>query len=109
MDTPVKTMQGLILGFLGVLIFVSIITFTVRSSVATQVLYESIKDIEENGYVDERIDTLAQKTNTSIGVVPVTTSEGNCYKVTVSFRHIFAIVNIDRNITRQATTRIVEY
>lgn len=109
MDRPIKVMQGLIIGFMGVMIFVSIITFTVRSSVATQALYESIKDIEENGYVESNINTLAHKTNTSIAVVPVPTADGNCYKVTVSFRHIFAIIKMDRNISRSATTRIIEY
>lgn len=109
MDTPIKTLQSLIIGFMGILLFLGILTFSIRSTTARQTAYEAVRDIEEYGYVQNRIDTLASSSRTKINVVPVETAEGNCYRVQVSFNHMFAIVKLDRSFTYQATTRVVDY
>ena len=109
METPIKTLQSLIIGFMGVLLFLGILTFSIKSTTARQTAYEAVRDIEEYGYVVKRIDSLALKTGTKINVAPIETNEGNCYQVTVSFGHFFAIVKLDRAFMYQATTRVVDY
>ena len=109
MDTPIKTLQSLIIGFMGILLFLGILTFSIRSTTARQTAYEAVRDIEEYGYVQNRIDTLAHDTRTRINVSEIETEEGNCYKVQVSFNHMFAIVKLNRSFMYQATTRVVDY
>ena len=72
-------------------------------------MYGAVEHVEINGLDADAIDNFAKETNTTIQVTPIEVNDGFRYQIEVSFHHIFAFLNYDKEITYSGTTRVVEY
>lgn len=115
MDESVKSYTMILSVFMALMLFIDVITFSVKSTTAKEVMYATVEYIEVNGYDAGEISAYAQsifpnaKNTLTINVTPIDTLDGYRYKVDVSFKHIFAVINLSKNITYSATTRQVDY
>ena len=109
MDQPVKTLGTLFFTFVGMILLVTCIAFYCVSAQARSTMYSTIEYVEIYGYNADAIDEFANKTNTTIQVTPIEVDDGHRYQIEVSFHHIFAFFNYDKEITYSGTTRVVEY
>lgn len=104
-----KSAWQIILTCMGVFLFVTLLSFSTKSSIARQTMYSTIEYIEVYGYEPDVISEYAQKSGTEINVTPIDVENGYRYKVSVSFDHFFAVLKFQDNYTYEATTRVVEY
>lgn len=110
MDLSVKSIFSVLFTFIAMMLILSVFTFYCVSTNARETLYSTIENIEQYGYQSEIIDQVAHNTNTTINVTPVETNdELNRYEVSVSFHHVFAFVNVDKQITYTGITRAVDF
>lgn len=110
MDLAVKTIVKLLLTFIAMMLLLSTMVFYIVSVQAREVMYSTIENIEQNGYDPAQIDRLAQKTNTTINVMPIDVGEDYYkYDVTVGYNHIFAFINFNKKMTITGSTRKVQY
>jgi len=96
---------------MGVLLFTSCISFFLVATHARSVLYSVTQYVEIFGNNTTTINEYAQKTNTIINVTPIDIEpvSGYRYQVDVSFNHIMALLNFDKEITYSSMTRIIDY
>lgn len=116
MDQPVKTLVNSFIIFMGLFLLVSCLTFAMLSNNARDTLNAVTEYVEIKGYDNAVITNLANKTGTEIAVVPLTSNNGiatngekNRYEIQVSFKHVFAWLNLKNKITYSAITRAVDY
>lgn len=96
---------------MGVLLFTSCISFFLVATHARSVLYSVTQYVEIFGNNTTTINEYAQKNNTIINVTPIDIEpvSGYRYQVDVSFNHIMALLNFDKEITYSSMTRIIDY
>ena len=111
MDLSIKTLINLIVIFMGVLLFTSCISFILVATHARSVLYSVTQYVEIFGNDTNTINEYAQKTNTIISITPIdiTPVSGYRYQVDVSFTHLMALLNFNKDITYSSMTRIIDY
>lgn len=109
MDETVKSLGSLLFTFIGMILLVTCIAFYCISAHARSTMYSAIEYVEIYGYDADAIDEFANKTNTAIQVTPIAVDDGFRYQIEVSFHHIFAFLNYDKEMTYSGTTRVVEY
>ncbi len=109
MDTPVKALVQMTVGFIGLLLLLSCLTLFIAYNRATDTMYGVIQDIEIYGNDPARIAAYAQNSNTTIDVQPQASEYGQRWQVTVSFSHVFAWLKNRQQLSVTGISRAVEY
>lgn len=111
MDLSVKVMINAIVIFIGIILFTSCITFFLLAANARSILYATTQYVEIYGNQTEKINEIANSTNTNITVtmMNVTPLSGYRYQIKVSFVHMFAWLNLSKSITYTGVTRLVAF
>ncbi|MEA5027138.1 MAG: hypothetical protein VB012_05745 [Erysipelotrichaceae bacterium] len=111
MDHSIKTLINVFIGFLGLILMLSCISFFMAATRARSVLYAVIQYVEVYGNKTSMIDEYAADTATVISVSPleVDSHDGYRYQISVTFSHWMSWLNFQKSITYSSKTRFVKY